>query len=86
MTREMAAVILESEANYLYRDNKPYNRQAFDIAIKALEQGDILDKLKAEVGKYYADCSLTVEEEHCKKCTDTAFKSILEMIDKYRGV
>ena len=38
MTREEAIAVLEQEAHYIYGDDKPYDRQAFDMAIKALEQ------------------------------------------------
>ena len=38
MTREEAIAILEDEAYVLYEDDSPYNRQAFDMAIEALEE------------------------------------------------
>ena len=37
MTREEAIEILKDEAYVLYKDDNPYNRQAFDIAIEALK-------------------------------------------------
>lgn len=37
MTREEAIVILENEAEYLYEDDMPYNREAFKMAVDALE-------------------------------------------------
>lgn len=36
MTKEEAIVILEEEAEFLYQDDRPYNREAFDMAIEAL--------------------------------------------------
>lgn len=36
MTREEAIVILENEAEYLYEDDMPYNREAFKMAVDAL--------------------------------------------------
>ena len=39
MTNEEAITIIEEEAEYLYGDDKPYNRQAFDMAIEALKLG-----------------------------------------------
>lgn len=36
MTREEAIAILEEEAEFLYGEDKPHNRTAFDMAIKAL--------------------------------------------------
>ena len=38
MTNEEAAAILESEAEYLYSQDEPYNRQAFYMAIEALKE------------------------------------------------
>lgn len=36
MTNEEAAAILESEAEFLYAQDEPYSRQAFNMAIEAL--------------------------------------------------
>ena len=36
MTREEAIAILKEEAEFLYGEDKPHNRTAFDMAIKAL--------------------------------------------------
>lgn len=36
MTREEAIAILQDEAYFLYEDDVPYNRQAFEMAISAL--------------------------------------------------
>ena len=41
MTNEEAAAILESEAEFLYAQDEPYNRQAFKMAIEALRHQDI---------------------------------------------
>ena len=38
MTREEAIQILLDEADFLYGDDKPYVRQAFDMAIEALKE------------------------------------------------
>ena len=37
MTREEAVAILESEVEYLYSQDEPYNREAFRMAIEALK-------------------------------------------------
>lgn len=37
MTREEAIEILKDEAYVLYKDDNPYNRKAFDMAIEALK-------------------------------------------------
>ena len=36
MTKEEAISILTYEANFLYKDDYPYSRQAYDMAIEAL--------------------------------------------------
>ena len=36
MTKEEAIAILKGLSNFIYGDEKPYSRQAFDMAIKAL--------------------------------------------------
>ena len=38
MTREEAKAILEEEAEFLYGNDKPHNRIAFDMAISALSE------------------------------------------------
>lgn len=42
MTREEAIQVLEEEAEYLYQDDRPYNREAFDMAIEALSDPSIV--------------------------------------------
>lgn len=37
MTREEATAILNTEANFLYGNDKPYNRKAFDMAVEVLK-------------------------------------------------
>lgn len=37
MTREEAIEILQNDAYILYEDDNPYNREAYDMAIEALE-------------------------------------------------
>lgn len=45
----------------------------------------VLEQIRAEIGNYYADCSLSIAEqdENCKRCNDTVFTSILHIIDHY---
>ena len=50
MTREEAIVILENEAEYLYEDDMPYNREAFKMAVDALKSEPIVH---CEDCKYY---------------------------------
>ncbi len=37
MTREEATAILNTEADFLFGNDKPYNRKAFDMAVEALQ-------------------------------------------------
>jgi hypothetical protein len=56
------------------------------MAIKALEQDDVLDKIRTEIIKYEGNCRLAVDEyPSCKQCTDNVFNSIYGFFDKYRG-
>lgn len=58
----------------------------WDMAIKALEQKPILDKIRAEITKYEGDCRLSVDEyPSCKQCTDNVFETIYGIIDKYKA-
>ena len=67
MTNEEAAAILENEAEYLYSQDEPYNRQAFKLAIDALQEH--------KTGKWhYNRCS------ECK-CLCTYFLKGSYMID-----
>lgn len=60
--------------------------EAFDLAIKALEQEPILNKIRAEIIKYEGDCRLSVDEyPSCKQCTDNVFETIYGILDKYKA-
>ena len=54
------------------------------MAIEALEQEPVLDKIRAEIIKYEGDCRLSVDEyPSCKQCTDSVFETIYGILDKY---
>lgn len=38
MTKEEAILVLQNDAYVLYEDDSPYDRQAYDMAIKALKE------------------------------------------------
>jgi len=70
MTRAEAIEILKDEAYVLYEDDSPYNRQAFDMAIEALEQQQWIpvtyrpaegDELKHYV--YMFTCDMPADEQ-----------------------
>ncbi len=41
MSNEEAILVLQNDAYILYEDDMPYDRQAYDLAIKALEEKEI---------------------------------------------
>ena len=50
------------------------------------EVGDVLDKIRAEIEQYQADCNLTNSDEiDCKFCDSITFDTIYRIIDKYRN-
>ena len=58
--------------------------EALDMALDALEQGPVLDKIRAEIENH---CSL-IKDDHCKYCSSCnsviGVREILEIIDKYK--
>ena len=46
----------------------------------------VLDKIRAEIFKYEADCRLSVDEyPSCKECTDNVFRTIYNILDKHKA-
>ena len=46
----------------------------------------VLDKIRAEIEQYQADCNLTNSDEiDCKFCDSITFDTIYRIIDKYRN-
>ena len=78
MTREKAIEILKG-AIKKPNTKDGYLGQALDMAIKALEQCDILDKIRAEIS-YKQEIELKGEDtSEWNEC----IKEVLEVIDKY---
>ena len=47
---------------------------------------DVLDKIRAEIEQYQADCNLANSDEiDCKFCDSITFDTIYRIIDKYRN-
>ena len=46
---------------------------------------DILDKIRAEIEMYEADCRLQGGSDECEKCNSNVFGSIYRIIDKYKA-
>lgn len=93
MTREeceLSIVYLEGiKDNYI--EGNGYERHplpeyyAIETAIKALEQEPILDKIRAEIAMYEADCRLQGGTDECEKCNSNVFGSIYRIIDKCKA-
>ena len=67
MTNDEANEILREEAYLLYGDDSPYNRQAFDLAITALERGkwiSVEEKLPENDSNCIVFSSGDVKEAH----------------------
>ena len=45
----------------------------------------VLDKIKAEIAMYEADCRLQGGPDECEKCNSNVFGSIYRIIDKYKA-
>lgn len=60
MTREEAIDVLKKEADFLYGDDSPYNRKAFDMAIEALSDDsakkDIIISMIRYSSQYNSPC------------------------------
>lgn len=44
---------------------------------------EVLDKIRAEIETYEADCILADDSKECKECDKVVFGSIYRIIDKY---
>jgi hypothetical protein len=82
-------MLLEANFEGCGKEDKAEFETEFEIILtlteKALEQEPILDKIRAEIGMYEADCRLSGDEyPSCKECTDNVFESIYRIIDKYK--
>ena len=45
---------------------------------------DVLDKIRAEIEMYEADCKLQGGTDECEECNSNVFGSIYRIIDKYK--
>lgn len=82
MTKEEAIDIIKSECyvfNPLNFDRSTMVNTALDMAIKALEQESILDKIRAEIGEVYEEL-----DGYDPQSLGTFVSRIDEIIDKYK--
>ncbi len=81
MTKEVAKSIL-----YVYRAVNLVDaghREAFDMAIKALEQESVLDKIRAEIEDIAFDWQ-EIDGEH-ENFIVVDLNDVLQIIDKYKA-
>jgi hypothetical protein len=79
MTREEA--IRELKIQFVGEYDR--QREAKDMAIKALEQESVIDEIRADIETH---CGLAMENHcrYCSRCTNLmGVREILEVIDKY---
>ena len=97
MTREEAIVLLKDEANY--KKDYPYDRQAFEMAIKALEQerNEWIEMLTKENERLHMmleqkPCEDAISRREALKCLNGAWgdysvlNEVFERIDKLPSV
>lgn len=86
MTISEAQSILHCPDAYGGIYGKKYG-QALEVAFKCMEacEADTLDKIRAEIGMYEADCRLQGGTDACEKCNSNVFGSIYRIIDKYKA-
>ena len=80
--------------------HKAIHKQALNSAVRDLSADDlivlkrnpnlidaeVLEKIRAEIEQYQADCNLTNSDEiDCKFCDSITFDTIYRIIDKYRN-
>ncbi len=82
MTIEKAIEILKYNSNVIHKtingETDPNEVEALDMAIKALEQEPILDKVRAEIDKIYE------REGNSVDCLN-ALNELKQFIDKYKA-
>ena len=61
------------------------NRREFQQWVEEIEQESVLDKIRAEIGMYEADCKLQGGTDECEECNSNVFGSIYRIIDKYKA-
>ena len=67
------------------RYKKIISDKDYDRICKALDNENVLDKIRAEIGQYEANCRLQGGTDECEKCNSNVFGSIYQIIDKYKA-
>lgn len=81
MTNKEAIDVLKNDIEICTIQQK----QACEIAIKALEQTDVLDKIRAEIEGYTSrQLTLAIGIDDLEKGKQIALEYVLAILDKYR--
>lgn len=82
MTREEAIKAIQDFQNDYDSNGSGYLDDALDMAIKALEQEPVLNKIRAEIDKArYIDKDTRI----CKNALASGLEVALQIIDKYKA-
>ena len=85
MTNEEAIKILKFEGGYFCDFKGCQEQQAFAMAIKALEQEPVLDKIRAEIEQEYNHLSAIRADETLELGECLGLKMSLKIINKYKA-
>lgn len=69
MTREEAIAVLESDAEYMYSQDSPYNREAYQMAVEALEAEPIKHG-RWEMYGVITQGTLAIPTYRCSECKE----------------
>jgi hypothetical protein len=88
MTREEAIICIKGIKNLghdMFTEQKDF-QECLDMAIKALEQEPILDKIRAEIWDLqYGDEEKSMTDEDRADAYNNAIRQVIEIIDKYKA-
>ena len=79
MTKEEAIEYLKRADTTVGQKIKTRTAEALEMAIKALEHGDVLDKIKAEIERLHYHPKLDFIKN------DEVVEMVLDIIDKYKA-
>ena len=83
MTNEELTTGLKHIAHTMERNGHSYYQHVAEDAIKALEQGDVLDKMRAEINEWYWQADKqALAKDPC--VVDAMVDLFIRTIDKYK--
>lgn len=85
-TYEQMAKDVAEKALDEYVHNGKTLREWIKIIAEQEPKIDVLEQIRADIIKYESDCRLSTDESPtCKECNDNVFKTIYEILDKYKA-